>query len=299
MVKDLNFKGNLLHFSWGGPNFGIWEDSNVGVANPFFGSKMFKCSKLEWSNDAKKMVLRSKNELCLYYPNDSLANRLNPRDPSIQQRTNFSLKQSTIASAQIITENQKYNFDRRGQVQNPDGEFEGQNHHSYGMSKSRLEHSPGYQINIDESFRSKKPFDPTTSREQYPAHEISYLDDQSITHHNDMAVLDDSFKEENDVMSPRNQPPQPVMKHTINTDDLLEEYDNNRKLSSHKIASIESDLMLNYSKESSSRFNKFGTMDINHDPEAFNHETFGGEGHPDVDSLQPRRPRTNFNPNYN
>jgi hypothetical protein len=80
-VRDISFKGNLLHFVWGGPNFGIWETDNVGVANPFFGSKVFKSVKIQWTENARQMVLRSTQELCIYYPNEALLNALLPKYP--------------------------------------------------------------------------------------------------------------------------------------------------------------------------------------------------------------------------
>lgn len=96
-VKDISFKGNVLHFVWGGPNFGIWEATNVGVANPFFGSKIFQAKKIDWAPSARAMVLRSAQELCVYYPNELLLNDLLPLRPLAAQKQAF---QNTLESLQ-------------------------------------------------------------------------------------------------------------------------------------------------------------------------------------------------------
>lgn len=77
-IKDLKFKGDMLFFVWGTPNFAIWQDEMLAIANPFFGTKSFKCSKICWTEDGRQMAIKSKSELCLYYPNDDYRQLLLP-----------------------------------------------------------------------------------------------------------------------------------------------------------------------------------------------------------------------------
>lgn len=282
LVKDLNFKGNLLHFAWGGPNFGIWEPTNLGVVNPFFGSKLFKCSKLEWSQDAKQMALRSKNELCLYYPNESLHNHLKPI-PGMHLRGNFSLKESTIASTKRIINNEKVESRREFvEIKSKEGFLPQQ--HSYGMTKSNLENSPSYQINIEESFGSKSKYDPNTSRDDLlPVTEL-----KSDMYIENLDNYSSGYTEprNNDYISPRNEHPRPLTKYNISTEDLLKEYDNRRQVSASEF-NVDEKVPLQYSQDDGEYRSE--------DRQTFNHGTFGG-GTTYHDSLNPHQ--TRFNPDY-
>lgn len=94
-IRDVRFKGNMIFFVWGSPHFGIWSKKTLAIANPFFGTKSFRCSKIVWSKDARQMVIKSKTELCLYYPNDDFRPYLLPQKPLPQLPLSRPLPQAS------------------------------------------------------------------------------------------------------------------------------------------------------------------------------------------------------------
>lgn len=78
-VRDASFQHCLLHFVWGGPNFGIWKYDNIGAINPFFANKKFIASKINWVKNGTSMVLKSGTDLCIYYPNFSMLKESKPK----------------------------------------------------------------------------------------------------------------------------------------------------------------------------------------------------------------------------
>ena len=109
-IKDLEFKGNMMFFVWGTPHFAIWQDYTVAIANPFFGLKTFRCSRIAWSNDSRQMVIKSKGDLCLYYPGDEYRSYLVPSD-SRTKEIRFSIDQQNKEARKSLLSAQNPNFD--------------------------------------------------------------------------------------------------------------------------------------------------------------------------------------------